>query len=233
MSAVAPVRVFARTRPGCGIADSRGRPRHVPQRRALALDRKPCGALLQSLLNSIVQAYALLHETWPSSQKSALHLSILISVLSLANAAGDKKSVCFGCWVVGHGMFSDWNVSPSGCGCCPPSHHLQTGIRVLRVRLHLPRAQCRGLGVLFPSVPGATHELFQIRGVAFGGPLMWFVDFGIQLGLIRHVTEDRSKLPFAVANTVSPAEPLVQDAGCPILTAWPLLIVTITFRSGP
>lgn len=79
----------------------------------------------------------------------------------------------------------------------------------------------------FPLFQEATHELFQIRGVAFGGPLMWFVDFGIQLGLIRHVTEDRSKLPFAVANTVSPAEPLLQDAGGPILTAWPLLIVTI------
>ena len=43
-------------------------------------------ALLESLLSSIVQAYALLHETWPSSQKKTLHLSILISVLSLAKA---------------------------------------------------------------------------------------------------------------------------------------------------
>ena len=128
-------------------------------------------ALLESLLSSIVQAYALLHETWPSSQKSTLHLSILISVLSLAKAFSDfhekkeelvqgrtpqvTRKVC----VSGVGWLDTVcslivKVSPSGCGCFPPSHHLQTGIRVLRVRLHLPRAQCRELGVLFPSVPG-------------------------------------------------------------------------------
>ena len=138
-------------------------------------------ALLQSLLSSIVQAYALLHETWPSSQKSTLHLSILISVLSLANAFSEfhkkdralqivgiqKKELVQGrtpqvtrkVCVSGVGWLDTVcslivNVSPSGCGCFQPSHHLQTGIRVLRVRLHCPRAQCRGLGVLFPSVPG-------------------------------------------------------------------------------
>ena len=73
----------------------------------------------------------------------------------------------------------------------------------------------------------ATHEVLKIRGVAFGGPLVWLVDFGIQLALVWHATRDPAKLPLAVANTVSPAEPLLQDAGGPVYSAWPLLVVTV------
>ena len=41
-------------------------------------------ALVESLLSSMVQVYALVHETWTSAQKKTLQVSIVISVLSLA-----------------------------------------------------------------------------------------------------------------------------------------------------
>jgi len=173
-------------------------------------------ALVQSLLSCIVQVYALVHETWTSAQKKTLQVSIVISVLSLAKffSEFDKEEK-----VLWNKQFQFDLVK----GRTPQASLHYAGVFAFRLLSVTSRL------FFFPLFQEATHEVLKIRGVAFGGPLVWLVDFGIQLALVWHATRDPAKLPLAVANTVSPAEPLLQDVGGPVYSAWPLLVVTVHF----
>ena len=93
-----------------------------------------------------------------------------------------------------------------------------TGIRALRVRVHLPRAQCGESAVFFPCVPGGDARTVSIS---------WS-------GLWRS-TDVVCRLWYPAGTRLAchwRSVKLLQDAAGPILSAWPLLTVTVTFSSA-
>jgi len=73
--------------------------------------------------------------------------------------------------------------------------------------------------LLFPLFQEVFHGEFRLRGVSFGAVLLWSFDLSLQAGLCFAATRNKHTLPYAVASTLFPIEPVLHR-GAPVFTSY-------------
>lgn len=180
----------------------------------LAMESCPSMAesLIKALLSAVTQAYSYIHDSWPESEKAILRTSILISVLSLTKGFAELDQR--------RQVLRSVDARPFVMGTAPRTH-----LAFWAAALYRGMA-VTGRLLLAPFFHHLTRDVlavpWRVGGhVGCGAPLLMGLDLAVQLALVRHTTgKNHSKYGWAVANTISPAEPLLHG-GAPILSTDP------------
>jgi hypothetical protein len=178
-------------------------------------------SLLEALFGAVVQAYSLLHHDMSSSQQTALQVSVMLSILSLTKGFAeidDKDKIM---------RYVDGIPFIKGSAAkSDPAFVAVVCYRMVSVMSRL---------LFVPFFQVLTHDMisFQLRvggdvwNPACGAFLLLAWDLGLQSALIRHYTGSRRKMGWALANVISPVEPILHGGDRPIFTTKPLAVSTV------
>ena len=145
---------------------------------------------------------------WDDGQKSALRLSVCVSLLSLTKAYAELDKQGKAIRVV-EGV-------TTAAGSCPLQHPAMFLVGLYRLVSVGSRL------ILFPVFQELTHDLFQVTfrsvSVSYGAALLLGIDLGVQGLGIWWRTRSLERLVFAIPSLLSPLEPVLHG-GRPMLGA--------------